>query len=57
MTKRVVAACSVALALAAAASAQTPAGPEFRVNTYTTGRQGFARAGDGAGRGLRRRLG
>jgi hypothetical protein len=33
----------VLLACAAAASAQTPAGGEFRVNTYTTGRQASAR--------------
>jgi hypothetical protein len=44
MTKQLVAACSVSLILAAAASAQTPAGGEFRVNTYTTGRQSYARA-------------
>jgi hypothetical protein len=31
------------LALAAAASAQTPAGPEFQVNTYTTGMQNRVR--------------
>ena len=34
----------VVLAVAATASAQTPAGGEFRVNTYTTGRQDIARA-------------
>ena len=40
----------VLLAFSAAASAQIPAGGEFRVNTYTTGPQADARAGDGAGR-------
>jgi hypothetical protein len=35
MLKQVVGASSVCLAFAAAAVAQTPAGPEFRVNTYT----------------------
>ena len=43
MRRHVVAACSVSLAFAAVASAQVPAGPEFRVNTYTTGDQGFPR--------------
>jgi S-layer homology domain len=42
--KQVVGACSVSLVLAAAAaSAQTPASAEFRVNTYTTERQYDAR--------------
>ena len=45
MTKRVVGACSVSLALTAATAAQTPAGGEFRVNTYTTSNQGVARPG------------
>ena len=44
MVKQVVGACSVVLALTVAASAQTCAGGEFRINTYTTGYQGFARA-------------
>jgi hypothetical protein len=43
MRNQVVGACSVSLALTAAASAQTPAGGEFRINTYTTGRQQFPR--------------
>ena len=37
MTKRVVRTGAMVLAFAAAASAQTPAGPDFRVNTYTEG--------------------
>ena len=43
MMKQVVGACAVSLALTAVASAQTPAGGEFRVNTYTTGHQAAAR--------------
>ena len=45
MIKHVVGACAVSVALAAAAPAQTPvpAGPEFRVNAYTTGNQGTSR--------------
>jgi hypothetical protein len=43
MTKHVAGAFSVSLALTAAATAQTPAGGEFRVNTYTTNRQATAR--------------
>ena len=42
MMKQIVGACSVSLVLTAAASAQIPAGGEFRVNTYTTGRQYLA---------------
>jgi hypothetical protein len=41
--KEVVVACSVSLFLTAAASAQTPAGGEFRVNSFVTGRQVYAR--------------
>jgi hypothetical protein len=41
--KALVGALSVSLVLAAAASAQTPAGGEFRVNTYTTGAQLYGR--------------
>ena len=44
MVKQVVGACSVVLALTVAASAQTRAGGEFRINTYTTGYQAFGRA-------------
>jgi hypothetical protein len=43
MTKQGVGACSVCLALTATASAQTPAGGQFLVNTYTTERQILAR--------------
>jgi hypothetical protein len=43
MIKRVVGASSLSLALAAAASAQVPAGGEFRVNTLTPGPQDAAR--------------
>ena len=43
MRIRVSPACSIVLAFAASASAQVPAGPEFRVNTYTTGSQYVAR--------------
>jgi hypothetical protein len=41
--KHVVGACSISLVLTAAASPQTPAGGEFRINTYTTGGQAKAR--------------
>jgi hypothetical protein len=41
--KALVGALSVALVLTAAASAQTPAGGEFQVNTYTTGQQDVGR--------------
>jgi hypothetical protein len=41
--KQLAGACSVSLVLTAAAWAQTPAGGEFRVNTYITGRQLAAR--------------
>ncbi len=43
MLKQAVGACAVALALASGASAQVPAGGEFRINTYTTGNQFLAR--------------
>jgi len=43
MMKPLVGALSVSLVLTAAASAQTPAGGEFQVNTYTYDRQYFAR--------------
>ena len=39
MVKPILGACSVSIVLAVAASAQGLAGPEFRVNTYTTGIQ------------------
>ena len=39
MTKHVVRTGAIILAFAAAARAQAPAGPDFRVNTYTTSRQ------------------
>ncbi len=45
MMKQLLVACSVSLSLTAAASAQVPAGGEFRVNSYTTGRQSDARPG------------
>jgi hypothetical protein len=41
--KRLVCACAVSLAVAAAARAQTPAGDDFRVNTYTTEQQFISR--------------
>ena len=44
MNKHVTAACGLCLALATAAPAQTPAGPEFLINTYTTNRQSIARS-------------
>jgi len=44
MKKPILGACSVSLALAVAAPAQTPAGGEFRINTYTTHRQAFGRS-------------
>ena len=43
MRKLFVRAGSIVLAMAATASAQTPAGGEFRVNTYTTSSQWYAR--------------
>lgn len=41
--KQIVGAFSVSLVLAPGASAQTPAGGEFRVNAYTTGSPSVAR--------------
>jgi hypothetical protein len=49
MVKHVVGTCAVSLVLTAAASAQTPVGTEFRVNTFTTGHQAFARPAMGPG--------
>jgi S-layer family protein len=43
MMKLVAGACSVVLTLTTAVSAQTPAGPEFRVNTFTPGSQAVGR--------------
>ena len=56
MTKDAIRTATVFLAFAASASAQTPAGGEFRVNSYTTNRQMQRAPGDGAGRRLRRGL-
>ena len=39
MTGHAIGTAATVLAFAAAASAQTPAGPEFRINTYSTSRQ------------------
>ncbi len=40
---KVISVCAVSIALSAVVSAQVPAGPEFRVNSYTVGRQTYAR--------------
>src|SRR5687767_15707589 len=45
MTSHVRIAVALLVVNAAAALAQTPAGGEFRINTYTTGLQSTARAG------------
>ena len=41
--KRILAACSVVVALSTAGYGQVPAGGQFRINTYTTGGQGGGR--------------